>query len=804
MRVGVLCALCAACHGGAFTLSGAGAQVRVATDPFSLSLRDAAGREVLATFPGSDGAYGAPAATADAWRWEDQILEGWDGLHSHESGWVHGTAASLRSRGTDAASLRAGDLDVDLSVSGSRVRIALHALSSGSNKLGISFRLGAREHFFGLGERFASVDHRGLSLYSWAEEGGLGQGEATPRGPQNPYPNGPSMTYYPVPFVLSSAGYGLQIEGSARSEFHLGSERADAWRIAVFDGSVVIDIDIHGSPLDSIADFTADARPPIPAPWVFGPRREVGLYDSVDGVPEWQALRQRGVPTTALDDNTHFLPARSELGREDALRAWTATAHAEGFKVLGYATPYISMTLPNAAADLQAGLAQDLFVKDAAGKTLQVFFSSGEPQTLATIDLTNPKAVTFFQSLLQRALDLGYDGWMHDFGEYLTPSARLFDGRDGLHAHDDFPLLSARAAHDLLEQQRPGDYFIFVRSGWAGTSGLVPGVWSGDPEATFDETQGLPAQLRAGLNLSISGAPYWGSDIGGYKCLTDAANDKEMYLRWAALGAVSPLMMNDTACATVLGPAKAKWGLWSDDETTTAYAALARLHTRLAPYFQTLAVQAHQSGRPLMIHPWLLYPQREEAAAVDDAFFLGPSLLAAPVVRRGATSKRVWLPPGAYVDLRNQQVFAGDAVAELPAPLGELPLLLVAGQILPLLDPAVETLAPASDPSVISSDKRDDRLDVQVALSVGQTAQLTLADGTELSAERTATDSGNPAGLSAATDLSECALCFAETRLRLRANGDLAARSDLTLREVRLHSNAPVAKRIRWDVIRIP
>src|SRR5204863_923854 len=110
--------------------------------------------------------------------------------------------------------------------------------------------------------------------------------------------------YFPVAFLLSSAGYGLRIEGAARSEFHLGSERGDAWRIAALDRTLVLDIDVHASPLDSIADFTADVgRPPIPAPWVFGPRREVGAGDLVDGVPEWQLLRQRGVPTTALDDN---------------------------------------------------------------------------------------------------------------------------------------------------------------------------------------------------------------------------------------------------------------------------------------------------------------------------------------------------------------------------------------------------------------------------------------------------------------------------------------------------------------------
>ena len=234
MRAVLLSALCAACH-PSFSLPGAGASVQVQTDPFSLSVRDASGREVLATLPGAQGTYGAPGATRDHWRWEDQVLEGWDGLRSHEDAWAHGTSASVVSQSAAAASLRLVEAaDLDVSVSGARVRIEVRARSSsacasppcsgsGANKLGLSFRLGASEHFFGLGERFTSVDHRGLSLVSWAEEGGLGQGESAARGPQSPYPNGPSMTYFPVPFLLSSAGYGLHIEGSARNESHLGN-----------------------------------------------------------------------------------------------------------------------------------------------------------------------------------------------------------------------------------------------------------------------------------------------------------------------------------------------------------------------------------------------------------------------------------------------------------------------------------------------------------------------------------------------------------------------------------------------------
>lgn len=782
-------------------LTGSGAQVRVAQAPFSLSIRDAKGREMLATLPGGGSdAYGAPAITTDRYRWEDQILQGWDGFRSREDPWTRADQAQILSHSASRASMRLGQLDLELSVDGARVRIAMTA--NAGNKTGISFKLGD-DHFFGLGERLTSVDHRGLSLYSWAEEGGLGAGEGAAASATNPYPNGPSMTNFPVPFLLSSSGYGMRVEGSARSEFHLGSDRTDAWRVSVMDTALAIDVYVHDDPLQSVSDFTGEVgRPPVPAPWVFGPRREVGLLDQVNGVPEWQALRGAGVATTALDDNVHFLPARSEVGQEGALHNWTSTVHAEGFKVLAYNTPYISTTVASAAGDLAAGEQQDVLVKARDGSLFTVFFSSGEPQTLATIDLTVPAGVSFFQSLLQRSIDLGYDGWMHDFGEYLTPDAVLHDGRDGLHAHDDFPRLSAKAAFDLLEQQKPGDFFFFVRSGWAGSGGVIPGVWSGDPEATFDETQGLPAQLRAGVNLSMSGAPYWGSDIGGYKCLTDAPNDKEMYLRWAAFGAVSPLMMNDTACANPVGGSKQKWTLWSDAETTQAYAALARLHTRLAPYFWTLAAQAHASGRPLMLHPWLLHPARAEALAVDDWFFLGDALLAAPVVRRGLTVKHLWLPPGQYVDLRDYTKYTGDATVDLPAPLGELPLLLVAGQILPMIDASVMTLAPATDAAVVTAAAMGDRLDAQVALAPGQAAQLSLWDGTVLQAQRAA---DGPTSLSAvdASSLPDCALCYEDEPARLRANTAVATDSELSVREVRLSAHGASARRIRWDVIRM-
>src|SRR4029079_10375870 len=228
----------------------------------------------------------------------------------------------------------------------------------------------------------------------------------------------------------------------------------------------------------------------------FGPRRIVERGQMALGVEEQKLLRQRKVPTTAIDDNVHFLPARSELGNEAVLTQWVKDLHALGYKVLAYNNPYISTSIDRAKPDLDYGKAHGLLALTAEGKVGETFFISGQSQTLATIDLTKPEGDAWFQGLLRRTIAIVYDGWMHDFGEYVRRPWKFGDGRNGEAVHNEFPVLSAKAAHDLLAKEKPDDFLFFVRSGYTGTQQYVPGVWSGDPEATFDETQGLIANLR--------------------------------------------------------------------------------------------------------------------------------------------------------------------------------------------------------------------------------------------------------------------------------------------------------------------
>ncbi len=801
-------------------LTSESARVVVSLSPFELSIFDEGGRLVLASLPGSDGAYGAPAATFDEFYELPQPLPGWDGYVPGEGPWHRGLAATVREQTADRAvfelSAPGAVLELEVSVVGSRVGLALSAVETAEtgatlNKSTLAFRLPEDEHFFGLGERFATLDHRGQSLYSWAEEGSLGQGEGVPVGPENPAPNGPSMTYFPVPFFLSSKGYGFSLDTTFRSELHLGSEVPGAWRAAVGAAAWEATVYVDRDPLRVIDAYTEDnGRPMDPAPWVFGPRRRVGRGSMVDGVEEFRRMRQEKIPVTGLDDAVHFLPALSHLGVEAELRLWTANAHALGYKVMAYNNPYVAANHPNAAADFAFGKERGYFVRGPDLEPQITFFISGELLEVAAIDLTNPEAVGWFQDLLRRTLAQGYDGWMHDFGEYTRRDAVFFDGRRGDEVHNEFPVLSAKAAHGVMEQERPGDYLFFVRSGYAGTQRYVPAVWGGDAEATFDDTQGLPSTLRAGLNLSMVGVPYWGSDMTGFKCLTADPNDKEVFLRWVELGAVSPIMMEQNACKNPLGGDKEKWKLWNDQETIDHYRRYAGLHTRLYPYFLVLKDQAVATGKPITLHPFLRFPEEAWTWSVRDAFYLGTALYASPVVSRGATTKDTYLPPGAtYVDLDDHRVYAGGAVASVGAPLGKLPLFLVSDQILPLLDPTIETLAPASYPDVVTLDDVADRLDVVVALSPGGTATLTLSDGTLLRATRGA-DAGNPDALLEVddTEIDACSSCFvtdvAGELARLRANGEEAVASTVTVSDVVLEASGGPPRRVRWEILRLP
>src|SRR5262249_61464315 len=203
-------------------------------------------------------------------------------------------------------------------------------------------------------------------------------------------------------------------------------------------------------------------------------------------------------------------------------------------------------------------------------------------------------------------------------------------------------------------------------------------------------------------------------------------------------------------------------------------------------------VEAHATGARMMRHVFLEHRDRADWADVDDAFYLGPALLAAPVVKRGARTRDVELPPGLWLDWRDAKLLQGGAKVTLDAPLAKLPLLLRDGQLVPLLDASMEPLFDASD--VVGPSAVADVYDV-----VGLVSQRA-AFGSQLAVVRSGAFAP-PAGFEAVDDPSACARCYRVDdlgggllRLRLTTSGaDDVVAGGITLTQ---HARP----RTRWDL----
>ena len=178
--------------------------------------------------------------------------------------------------------------------------------------------------------------------------------------------------------------------------------------------------------------------------------------------------------------------------------------------------------------------------------------------------------------------------------------------------------------------------------------------------------------MTAGLSLGVSGFPFYGADTGGY---LHAPPDKELFTRWFEQTALSTVMQMGNAANTVAWEPDATTGY--DAEMLGWYRTYTRLHLRLFPYVWTYAENLATDGRPIARALGLAYP--ELGVHPSDEYLFGDSLLVAPVLERGATSRSVLLPAGRWIDWWTGVVHDGGATITADAPLGTLPLYLREG-----------------------------------------------------------------------------------------------------------------------------
>ncbi len=699
---------------------------------------------VLLTFPPDAVQLGTVPALDDSLSYDPYWLEEKDAVFSPVSPkglrWRSATSAAPTFSGADTLTVRYDYGEGHSAVLTLKAETAGHfsarvtpTVPDGSATAFVRLRPRASrdEGFYGLGEWFDSVNHRGKRRPMQIE-------------PDFTVESTDTENHVVVPFLVGTRGWGLFVESSRPGLFDVAKKEADLVEITFGTaGDSAAGLTFHlfaaAQPLDVPGLYEQVTGPPaLPAPWALGPwvwRDE--NTDQAQVLDDFAQLRERDLASSGYwIDRPYATKVNTfdfEAARFPDPAALFTAAQAAGLKLALWHTPYLE---PGSDPFLAEATAQGFF-PPVVGTVLNKWS--------APLDLTRPEARHWWQQQLGAYRALGVEGFKLDYGEDVAVGLsggrnvwRFADGSDERTMHRGYTLLYHQTYAELFS---PESSFLLCRTGRWGDQVHATVIWPGDIDATltrFSETftagtdtvtgvGGLPAAVIAGQSLGVSGFPFFAADTGGYR---HSPPSKETWVRWVEQSALG------TAMQTGDGSSQMPWEYTPDngrdDEALQVYRDFARLHLRLFPYLWTYAKRLASDGRPIQRPLGLAYPQL--GAHPDDEYLLGDELLVAPVVTAGATSREVLLPPGRWLGFFDgvwRDGGAAGASVTVDAPLTKLPLFLRAGALLPLLRPSIDTLAPATDPQVESF--ADDAGLLYVRVVPGPSESISLYDGTQLS-----------------------------------------------------------------------
>ncbi len=530
-----------------------------------------------------------------------------------------------------------------------------------------SFESGPDEAFRGFGGRHNALDQRGNDFYSWTEQENVGWGDT------QQFPNGPTAAYYVQNLFVSSRPYGFLLDQPELSRWRMASDKGDGWQVTAdatkLDYTVAV-----GDTASAMRTLTAiSGRHRVPPAWSQGPTLYRGVKLGTDNRDTYLQkieddlvqLEQRDVSIDAYAyEGWNWLDRAKARDINDRLRA-------RGIHPMGYLRAFVADD--GAGFDSQAlrdeAVAKGYVAKTADGRPYQYWSST----PAYVIDFTNPDAVKWWERRVREMLDLGFDGFMQDFGEQVQADMHFANGETGRTMHNRYGVIYHRVTRDIVDRymaEHPGrEIYFFTRTGFSGRPGSAASEnanFPGDETIDWSRSTGLRSLTTDMLNRAVGGLHGFTTDIGGY--IGSDPVKKELFVRWSQWAALTTFFrVHNGGTAGVQMP-------WSfDAEALGAWKAAAALHRRATPYMRALWADAEAGGLPVVRPMWLVAPGDPVAARQDQQWLLGGDVLVAPVVVEGATARDVWFPPGCWRDPETGAEYAGGAVRSVAAPLGKLP-----------------------------------------------------------------------------------------------------------------------------------
>ncbi|MCU7554244.1 DUF5110 domain-containing protein [Alteromonas sp. ASW11-19] len=541
---------------------------------------------------------------------------------------------------------------------------------------GFRFALQPDEQLYGGGQRVLGMDRRGhkMPLYNRAHYG---------------YTTESNQMYYSLPAVMSSENYAVVFDNSASGNLDIGHSEADVLQFDARAGRTAYLVTLG----ENLADVSRNlvsvtGKQPLPPRWAlgnfasrFGYRNESQTRDVV------KRYQDADIPLDGVVLDLYWFgkDVKGHMGNLSWDReafpdpdGMMADFREQDVQTIVITEPFVLTTSSHFDSAVQAdALAKSL---DGEVKTFDFYFGN-----TGLVDVFSPAGRDWFKQYYTKLAEQGVAGWWGDLGEPEVHPGDTLHNVDG-------SLYTADAVHnayghrwaqmvyehslDIQPDKRP---FVLMRSGFVGSQrfGMIP--WTGDVSRSWG---GLKPQVELALQMGVFGLAYTHSDLGGFAGGDEF--DAELYQRWLQLGVFSPVFRPHAQEDIAPEP------VYHDQQTVAQARDLIRLRYQMLPYNYALSIENSLTGMPMM-RPLSFYHEGDAWFTNKDSYYWGENLLISPVTEAGVSEWMVDLPPGTWYHFYTDEIYTGGKPVSVPASLTQIPVMVKAGGVVPMLDAASTT-----------------------------------------------------------------------------------------------------------------
>lgn len=546
--------------------------------------------------------------------------------------------------------------------------------------------------FYGFGMRRGKLNKKGEFLINWNTD-----------DPNHFFDTDPLYECHPFFIALSETHcYGIFFDNYSRSYFDFRDR--DFYSFTAEDGELDYYFIYGENPSVVIKEFSnLVGKTYLPPEWALGYQQSRWSYRSTKEVKNIaKNFRERNIPCDVIYLDIDYMDKYKVFTINNKkfknFKKMTEDLKQEGFKIVTIIDPGVKIETGYKIYD--EGVKKDYFCK--IGKKLATGYVW--PGECVFPDFTDENVRNWWGENHKFLVENGVSGIWNDMNEPATmsktdyklmnlifkilsfnyppaigkkteivdkikkivmktlPDETIHKAGTHLQFHNLYGYLMCKATYEGLKKIKKDRPFIITRSGFSGIQKYAA-VWGGDNQSTWKH---LEMSIISMQNLSTSGVPFVGEDVGGF---WKSLKSPELFVRWIELGVFYPFFRVHSALNT---RRQEPWSFGKKYEKIIVN--YIKLRYRLLPYIYSCFYEAKEKGIPIIRSLFFEFFEDKNTHNIEDEFMFGPNILVAPIYKEGETKRNVYLPQGKWTDFWSGEKIEGGKYIEAKAPLEIIPL----------------------------------------------------------------------------------------------------------------------------------